>query len=349
MSAAKNKRLRQQTFIFRKPLTNKPPASAGNRARQRGVCESIARENLMLITHLTAATCAAAAICLGRSEYEKKALSIEETTLYSSKVSQKRTFIFLSDLHENTFGQENEKLIQAIDQIQPDAILNGGDLIVTKGTDAKTSHALSLIKELASRYPVYCGEGNHENRIDWEPEKYGSEGTLYRNALKQAGAICLKNDSAIFDTEIRITGIDLDKDFYKKALIHPVPPMPDHYMEEKAGKADKDHFQILLSHSPLYFDNYVNWGADLTLSGHFHGGTIRLPGLGGVMTPQYQFFLPWCAGIFESQGHYMAVSRGLGTHSINIRLNNRPQLLVLHICPQIPGRSHTIPALKKIL
>ena len=303
----------------------------------------------MLITHLTAAACAAAAICLTRSEYEKKALSVEETTLYSSKVSKKRTFVFLSDLHENTFGPENEKLIQAIDQIHPDAILNGGDLIVTKGPHAKTAHALSLIKKLASCYPVYCAEGNHENRIDWEPEHYGLEGTIYRNALTQASAIYLKNDSAIFDKEIRITGFDLDKDFYQKALIHPVPPMTDHYIEEKVGKADADHFQILLAHSPLYFDNYVNWGADLTLSGHFHGGTIRLPGLGGVMTPQYQFFLPWCAGIFEDQGHYMAVSRGLGTHSINIRLNNRPQLLVLHICPQATDSSHTTPTLKKIL
>ena len=303
----------------------------------------------MLITHLTAAACAAAAICLTRSEYEKKALSVEETTLYSSKVSKKRTFVFLSDLHENTFGPENEKLIQAIDQIHPDAILNGGDLIVTKGPHAKTAHALSLIKKLASCYPVYCAEGNHENRIDWEPEHYGSEGIIYRNALKQAGAIYLKNNSAIFDKEIRITGFDLDKDFYQKALIHPVPPMTDRYIKEKVGKADADHFQILLAHSPLYFDNYVNWGADLTLSGHFHGGTIRLPGLGGVMTPQYQFFLPWCAGIFEDQGHYMAVSRGLGTHSINIRLNNRPQLLVLHICPQATDSSHTTPTLKKIL
>ena len=300
----------------------------------------------MLITHLTAATCAAAAICLGRSEYEKKALSAEETTIYSSKVSKKRTFIFLSDLHENTFGQENEKLIQVIDQIHPDAVLNGGDLIVTKGTHAKTDRSLSLIKELVSRYPVYCGEGNHENRIDWEPGKYGSEGNIYRNALKQVGAICLKNNSAIFDTEIRITCLDLDKDFYKKALVHPVPSMPSHYIEEKVGNPASGHFQILLAHSPLFFANYADWGADLTLCGHFHGGTIRLPGLGGVMTPQYQFFLPWCAGIFEDQGHYMAVSRGLGTHSINIRLNNRPQLLILHICPQTDGSAAT-PILKK--
>ena len=71
----------------------------------------------MLITYLTATACAVAAICLGRSEYEKKALSVEEMNLYSDKVSKDRTFIFLSDLHENTFGPDNEKLIRAIDKI----------------------------------------------------------------------------------------------------------------------------------------------------------------------------------------------------------------------------------------
>ena len=88
----------------------------------------------MLITYLTATACAVAAICLGRSEYEKKALSVEEMNLYSDKVSKDRTFIFLSDLHENTFGPDNEKLIRAIDKIRPDAILNGGDLIVKRKT-----------------------------------------------------------------------------------------------------------------------------------------------------------------------------------------------------------------------
>lgn len=73
--------------------------------------------------------------------------------------------------------------------------------------------------------------------------------------------------------------------------------MPSDYIEKKAGKADPDHFQILLAHSPLYFDACAKWGADLTLSGHFHGGTIRLPGLGGVMTPQYQFSFPGAPGL----------------------------------------------------
>ena len=97
--------------------------------------------------------------------------------------------------------------------------------------------------------------------------------------------------------------------------------------------SDHDRFQILLAHSPLYFEQYADWGADLTLSGHFHGGTIRLPLLGGVMTPQYQFFLPWCGGEFEKDGRKMLVGRGLGTHSINIRLNNISQLLVIKLLP----------------
>lgn len=66
--------------------------------------------------------------------------------------------------------------------------------------------------------------------------------------------------------------------------------MDQAYIEKKLGPASRDHFQILLAHSPLFFEAYRKWGADLTLSGHFHGGTIRLPVLGGVMTPQYQFF-----------------------------------------------------------
>ena len=108
----------------------------------------------MLITHLTAATCAAAAICLGRSEYEKKLYPPKKPLFTAVKYQKKRTFIFLSDLHENTFGQENEKLIQVIDQIHPDAVLNGGDLIVTKGTHAKNRPVALSYKRTG--FPLSC-------------------------------------------------------------------------------------------------------------------------------------------------------------------------------------------------
>ena len=103
-----------------------------------------------------------------------------------------------------------------------------------------------------------------------------------------------------------ISGVDLGKRYYRKLFFEKPEPLPKTYFQNRLGKADESRFQILLLHSPMYFKEAAAWGADLTLSGHFHGGTIRIPVLGGVMTPQYQFFLPWCAGTFEKDGKMMA-------------------------------------------
>lgn len=275
---------------------------------------------------------AAAAAFLARSEYERKALSLEEVSVETDKITRDWTFVFLSDLHENTFGRDNERLLAAIDAVKPDAVLSGGDLIVTKKGRAKTAVSEALLARLAARYPVYCGNGNHENRMVWNRKEYGGNYERYIGRLKEMGIICLSDQSAVLKKEVRISAVNLDLCFYKKANSGKLSSMEPEYVEKKLGPAaGKDCFQILLAHSPLFFDAYRKWGADLTLSGHFHGGTIRIPGLGGVMTPQYQFFLPVCAGTHEREGRYMAVSRGLGTHSINIRLNNRPQLLAIRL------------------
>ena len=285
-----------------------------------------------------AAAAGAAAACLARSEYEKKALSVESLSLVSGRLEASRTFVFLSDLHSNEFGRDNCRLLEAIDDIAPDAVLSGGDMMITKDGQADLRVPLQLFRQLAGKYPVYCGNGNHENRMLWRKDIYGSKYRHYKEALRSMGVVCLEDDSAWFGSDIRITGLDVDRRFYRKALFYKLPPMTEEYLENKIGKKPayegmKPYFQILLAHSPLYFDSYAGWGADLTLCGHFHGGTIRLPFLGGVMTPQYQFFLPCCAGSFQRGESVMAVSRGLGTHSINIRLNNRPQLMVLELKP----------------
>ena len=59
--------------------------------------------------------------------------------------------------------------------------------------------------------------------------------------------------------------------FIKKAYSKKLALMDQAYIEKKLGPASRDHFQILLAHSPLFFEAYRKWGADLTLSGHFHG------------------------------------------------------------------------------
>ena len=273
------------------------------------------------------ALCAAGAGLYLRSEYEKEQLSVERTVLESPKIRKDRTLVFLSDLHEHRFGDANERLLAAVDEAAPDLVLVGGDMIISKGR-ADTAVSLGLIEKLAGRYPVFCGNGNHENRLLWDRKVYGSAYEDYVGCLKRFGVKILENRTELYGKDMAVTGIDLVQGVYRKFKPE---RLTEEEIEQKAGKASRERFQILLCHSPLHFDACRNWGADLTLSGHFHGGTIRIPYLGGVMTPQYQFFLPYCAGEFQSDGKYMIVSRGLGTHSINIRLNNKPQVVVVDL------------------
>ncbi len=273
------------------------------------------------------ALCAAGAGLYLRSEYEKEQLSVERTVLESPKIRKDRTLVFLSDLHEHRFGDTNERLLAAVDEVAPDLVLVGGDMIISKGR-ADTAVSLGLIEKLADRYPVFCGNGNHENRLLWERKVYGSAYEDYVGCLKRFGVKILENRTEWYGKDMAVTGIDLEQGIYRKFRPE---RLTEEEIEQKAGKASRERFQILLCHSPLHFHACRNWGADLTLSGHFHGGTIRIPYLGGVMTPQYQFFLPYCAGEFQSDGKYMIVSRGLGTHSINIRLNNKPQVVVVDL------------------
>ncbi|MCI9594694.1 MAG: metallophosphoesterase [Lachnospiraceae bacterium] len=287
----------------------------------------------MMWKALAVGTAAAGAGLLLRSAYEKGHFLVEELTIVSPKIQENHTFVFLTDLHDNEFGPRNRKLLEAIQAEKPEGILIGGDMMVTKTKQGMGNLEITgtLLKGLTAIAPVYYAPGNHETRLEVEKETYGSK---YRQLLEMAkalGVVMLVNKNVLLDRDLAVAGIRLSPVFYQKLLWKKPVPMPESYLNCRLGDAAEERFQLLLMHSPLYFHACRHWGADLTLAGHFHGGTIRIPGLGGVMTPQYQFFLPWCAGSFEQEGKWMAVGRGLGTHSINIRLNDMPQLLVVHL------------------
>ena len=162
-----------------------------------------------------------------------------------------------------------------------------------------------------------------------ETSRYGTLYEEYRQALEENGVHYLSDQRAFIGGDTAVYGLDLPDEVYRPGG----GTLPEGYIQAVLGKADPGRFSILLAHSPCFFPQYADWGADLTLSGHFHGGTIRLPVLGGVMTPQYQFFYPWCGGCFRDskKDRSMIVSRGLGTHSVNLRLNNKPQVVVVKV------------------
>ena len=109
--------------------------------------------------------------------------------------------------------------------------------------------------------------------------------------------------------------------------------MEDTYLKDVIGTPKKDVYEILLAHNPEYFEEYAAWGADLVLSGHVHGGIMRLPVLGGVISPKLVLFPKYDGGRFEEKNATMILSRGLGMHTLPIRIFNPAELVVIHLLP----------------
>ncbi len=276
-------------------------------------------------------TAAAAAVwlCL-RSAYERRVFTTDVYELRSEKVTKERTFVFLTDLHDNCFGKGQRRLLAAISRVNPDAVLIGGDMMIVKER-AETGAALFFVEKLAGRFPVYYGNGNHENRLERDRGRYGDAYDRYRRRLEGVGVVWLSDGSADLDGEVCISGLNLSRKYYRRRCPDKLEPG---YIGKRLGCADRSKYQILLAHSPRFFDDYGKWGADLTLSGHYHGGTIWIPGLGGVITTQFEFFRKECRGLHKRKGSAMIVGRGLGTHSVNLRLNNMAQLVVVKLAPE---------------
>lgn len=270
---------------------------------------------------------------LGISRYENKNLKVENYRIKSARLPDMFDdfkIVFLSDLHAVSFGEGNHKLIEQIDRIHPDMILVGGDMIVGK-KDQTTEVAYELLHHLAMGYPVVCANGNHEYRMKLYRELYGTRYDCYVSDLRASGVTYLENNSIKIiknGESITVTGLELARKYYQRGAKTPMQPA---YLNKVLGSKIKNQFQILLAHNPLYFPEYAKWGADLVLSGHNHGGLIRLPFLGGLVSPQMTFFPQYDAGYYCIGDSQMIISRGLGTHTFPIRVWNRPELSVIHL------------------
>ena len=107
--------------------------------------------------------------------------------------------------------------------------------------------------------------------------------------------------------------------------------MEDSYITEKLGVLDESKYNILLAHNPEYFKKYAAWGADLVVSGHVHGGIMRLPFIGGVIAPSFRLFPKYSGGQYQSGDTIMLLSTGLGSHTLPFRIFNPGQLVVLEL------------------
>ncbi len=247
----------------------------------------------------------------------------------SAKLQKDGTVILLSDLHNKSFGKENSKLIAAIRKINPDMILVAGDMY-TSISDGDIKVAQKLISTLAMEYPVYYGNGNHEYKTRLFPECFGTMYEEFFEGISKVRVRHLVNEKITLpEYNADIYGLEIGREYYKKFKSVQMKP---EYLDMLLGKPDETKVSILIAHNPDYFQTYAAWGADLVVSGHVHGGLMRLPVLGGVLSPAIKFFPQYDGGEFRENSSAMILGRGLGTHTLPIRIFNPGELVVIELC-----------------
>ncbi|MDU4862331.1 MAG: metallophosphoesterase [Terrisporobacter othiniensis] len=254
----------------------------------------------------------------------------EETLIYKNlpKSLADYKILQITDLHSKEFGTNNEKLINSIKEINPDLILVTGDMFTVSdiSIDMNEEELVSyeLLSKLATNYKIVYVSGNHEEGKDiiYNGDDYRTRDrsknnayNRYRKKLESLGVTFVENSSLQnYNDFINIYGVyfdSMEKDEYYQSI-----------------DLDKTKFNIMLCHDPKYFHTFANMGFDLVLSGHVHGGIIRIPLVGGLFSPDRTFFPKYDKGIYKINDSYMNVSTGLGD-SILKRVFNPPEINVI--------------------
>ena len=225
----------------------------------------------------------------------------------------------ISDLHSKNFGRHNKKLLDIIDALSPNIIVVTGDIYYSYKD--KIKHSLALLKKLAKKYPVYFVTGNHEQRDkNWKMHKLNLK--TYGVNIIDEKTVRLKFNSA----QIQLAGLK-DPSFYHYQHRYKIFPKK---IKTLYVKLDKNLFNVLLSHRPDKMEHYAQSGFDLVLSGHAHGGQIRLFNK-GLIAPSEGFFPKFTSGLYKQNQTSMIVSRGLGRTIFFTRLFNKPELILVKL------------------
>jgi metallophosphoesterase len=224
----------------------------------------------------------------------------------------------LTDLHGRSFGEKQKTLLDYVSHLHPDIVVLTGDLIAEKYDGQERKAVQDLLQGLAQRYPVYAILGNHESR------------SRKKNAViadcEKAGIVLLRNKGAYLWRRgvcIGLAGMETvnpspaDTALSTKIEEHAaLQETLSRYQHEK-----KPAFQILLAHKPELLQTYAEYGVDLILAGHAHGGLMKIPFSGGkcVLAPGQGFFPRYTHGIYQEKNTLMVLGRGLGGPRIGIR------------------------------
>ena len=252
-------------------------------------------------------------IVLGVWYFGTFTIKTTEVTIESDQIESPVTIVQLTDLHGSSFGENNEYLIDAVKAAEPDFIVATGDLY-TAGDEAGQDTAVKLMKDLAELYPVYSVHGEHDNDRDYEAR------------LTEAGVDVLDyeyRDIEVGDSVVRLYGIT--NVYYT-----------DTFDLTNEFQLDQNYYNILAAHISN-FEDFADFGMDLSLCGDSHGGQVRLPYLGGLNNRGEWFpergntDAKYVKGLYSLGDKKLFVSSGLGNYPVPVRFLNRPEIAVIHL------------------
>ena len=237
----------------------------------------------------------------------------------------------LADLH----NMKAPGLLTAVRRSAPDFLLLCGDMVTAPrgGGVPLFGRAYGLISRLAAEVPVVSVPGNHEER--WAHGRFRELYTAYRRGLMRKGVLFAENESFLLSLpggDLRLTGLALDGPRYvspRAARRFGILPLTGDELREKLGPPRGEVFELLAAHDPRHFEAYADWGADLVLSGHLHGGTVRIPGVGGLIGPGFEVFPRYDRGLFRQGESRLFVTAGAGMHTLPLRLFNRREYVLV--------------------
>ena len=260
----------------------------------------------------------------------RKALTVCEYDVPIEGVSQPFTAVCITDLHSREFGRDNEKLLAEIRARQPDVIFTLGDLISRNADDEDVAQMCVFLRALREIAPVFSSLGNHE-------EDYMKlTGKDLRPLIQDAGATLLDEQGgvALIAGNRICLGGTLGHLFPDGRSREEYLQSPEYLLMTQMQASGLP--AIVLSHRPdtiIFEKAYEDWDVDLFLSGHTHGGVIRLPLIGGMYAPRQGFFPKYDKGMFRLEKVRLIISSGFAGYGWIPRIFNRPEITVLRIMP----------------
>ena len=250
----------------------------------------------------------------------------------TDKIDKDTKIVFLSDLHGFTYGN---RLYKRIETLKPDIIFIGGDSV--NKTSAKSFDKVKdLICSLPRIAPTYFAFGNHESQLKALSFDDDRELKMAFNSFiseLNANNVWLLYNEVEYIGNISVMPIELPLTYYSKREIKP-------YNSEEAigsiiGEFSVDGFNIILSHNPNYARNYAELNPDLILCGHTHGGLVRIPFIGALISPELELLPKYSGGIYDiiNNGKLvkLIVSKGLGTHGYHVRVHDMAEIVEIRL------------------